>query len=310
MGRTVIHIGFPKTGTTTLQSALRKTPGCRYVGKGLRDGLTPGLSLDLAEAVFFSDRRRFRELRGSLTERLGQAGEGASCLVVSDEAFTFAEFMAIGRKWGRQVVTDHEDVADRLAQLLGDATVLMSVREQRAFLRSFHDQTLKRGRDDTPLDTFVQTEIDHASHRSMLGLLRYEACLEAYEARFGAGNVHVSVFEQDRSDYEGYIARVADICGLPADGLLRAWGGGHENTGRPENAGPGLRAARQIVPATVRRMVPNSARSRLAAAMSPPPKPDLSEAHGAWLAEHFAASNAALGARTGLDLARWGYAVA
>ena len=128
MSKTVIHIGFPKTATTTLQSVLMETPECRYVGKGLRESLEPSLSLDVAGAVLFADTRRFEEVRAPLAARLREEAAQGTCLVVSDEAFSFAEHMKIGRQWQRQVVTDHEVTAERLFRLCPEAEVIFSVR--------------------------------------------------------------------------------------------------------------------------------------------------------------------------------------
>jgi len=57
----VIHIGFAKTATTTLQDVFMRSRSTGYIGKGLRDrAATPCLSVEVARAVFFSDTERFR----------------------------------------------------------------------------------------------------------------------------------------------------------------------------------------------------------------------------------------------------------
>jgi len=307
MGRIVFHIGFPKTATTTLQDAVQRLEGVRYLGYGLRDPGRKDLSSDIARAVLFADSRRFEALAPGIRQRLSQAAAegGVFC---SDEAFTFAEHMKIVSHWGRQAVTDHEVVANRLAALAPGAEVLVSIRNQLDLLASYFNQLVKVEFADTDFEGFLAREVAALPHRSMLHLLRYDEMHEAYARAFGAERVHVTLFEAQAADYAGYLDAVAAVCDLPAEALRAAWGGGHSNEALAED--PRARALRRALPGWLKAAMPAGLVARIRGATMRRQAPAVYEpGRRAMLEDHFAASNAAMAERTGLDLGAAGYPV-
>jgi hypothetical protein len=254
----VFHIGFPKTATTTLQSVLRKHDGCDYLGKGLREDMQPSLSLDIASAVFFSNTRHFNARRDTLAAQIADRAAATPCLFISDEAFTFAEHMFITTQWHRQSVSDHDVIANRLAQLCPGAQVMMSLRAQPAFLKSMYRQHAKRGSTSEPFQDHIARELDALPHRSMLHVLRYDHTQAAYADRFGTDRVHVSLFEDSTSDFSSYLHEVADISGLDAESLIAQWGGAHENTDRPLKMGKTGKNLQRLLPSRIGNLIPHS----------------------------------------------------
>ncbi|MEM9580563.1 MAG: sulfotransferase [Pseudomonadota bacterium] len=309
MSNIFIHIGFPKTATTTLQTVMMDHAACAYLGKGLRDTMEPSLSLDIAGAVFFSDTLRFADRAPALRDRIAAEAEGASCLMLSDEAFSFAEYMQIGTQWGCKTVTDHVVIADRIAALCPEAHVLMSTRNQLSFLQSFFRQTAKRRHaQERPFESFVDEMLAVLPHRSMLHALRYDEALRAYQGRFGADRVMVTPYESYSGDFGPYLTSVAQFCGLDPEAVALSWGGIHANKAHGSRERPGLRRARGLVPAPVRNLVPKALRKRVSAAAALPPlQATFTPAHKDSLTAFFAPSNAALTQQTGLDLAQWSY---
>ncbi|MBM9593910.1 sulfotransferase [Roseitranquillus sediminis] len=305
MQNVFFHIGFPKTATTTLQRTMRDFDGCAYLGKGLRDSLQPSDSLEIARAVFFADTRRFEAMLPDLRTRLARHAAASPCVFVSDEAFAFAEHMVLGRKWQRQVVTDHETVAERLSRIAPGAGILFSVREQVSLLESFYRQHVKIDALSEPFGSYIQREIDALPHRSMLHHLRYDEVFSAYRQRFG-DRILVSVYEAYAQDFGGYLDDVARFCGMDAAGLRASWQGRRLN----ENVVYGAFTGR------LRRHVPD----RLLATLSPARRQAIRRrlsrgpAEVAWsgaqrqaVAAHFERPNATFAWQAGLDLERFGY---
>ena len=259
---TTVHIGFPKTATTTLQGAMMRHPGVAYHGKGIRDRMTDTPSTELARRVFFSDRHDFRAKLPGLRDRMAAFPDAPTPVFVSDEAFSFAEHMQIGSRWQRQVVTDHEEVAERLAAVFPGARVVMSTRWQIDLLRSFYRQSVEVGHVSERFETYVDREIEAADHRSMLTALDYGRAHAAYAAAFGRERVHVFRFEEARADFAGYLRAVAGIAGIAGARLVEAWGGRCENV---SPASPDRRAAgpARWLPRLVGRIVPSRARGSM-----------------------------------------------
>lgn len=299
----IIHIGFPKTATTTLQNAMLNHPDVSYLGKGLRDDLSPSLSLELARCVFFCDSRSFREEASGLRDRIATAAAGKNCIFVSDEAFSFAEYMKIGLHWQRQVITDHEVVAGRLAALFPGATVLMSIRGQLDFLKSFYNQSVKVEHVSEDFDSYVEREIGAVRHRSMLNALDYGRVHDAYAGAFGADRLHISIYEDYRASFEAYLRDVARLSGLDEDSVLRAWGNRHENQTPPRMESRVADWCARNIPGPVRAILPASSREALRNLVSrPAPPPRYSAQQREFLHAHFAPLNEKFQAITGLAL--------
>ena len=312
MENVFLHVGFPKTATTTLQLTLQAYgAGCDYLGKGLRELPEPDLSLEIAWAALYVDTIRVEAMLPSLRARIAERAAATPCLVISDEAFTFVEYMTMGPHWPRQAVTDHAVTAERLSRLCPGAAVLMSVREQTAFLDSFYRQKLKRMAEDAEFTEWVGREIDRLGQRSMLHALRYDEAFDAYAARFGANRVHVSAYEIYRGDLGLYLDSVAGATGLDSQRLRAAWGGLHANPDRPKRRQrETVKRLRALIPAPLRGLLPERLRAGVLDALAKPaPAVIMPEAAADAIRDHFAVPNRTLADRTGLDLAALGYPI-
>jgi hypothetical protein len=303
MENTVIHIGYPKTGTTTLQSVMQEHPDVFYLGKGIRDSMEPSISLDLAASVFFSDRRRFERKILGLREAISKAAREARCVFVSDEAFSFAEFMKIGTHWERQVTTDHEDVAERLSKIFPDARVIMSIRGQIDFLKSFYRQSEKVGNVSGDFARYVGREIEARDRRSMLTALDYADAFESYRKWFGDDKVMLFLYEDYMSDFSIFLKKVSEICGLDVDMVIGLWGGRHENKAPSYRPGRAAGVLRRLVPAWCRGLVPEGIKASLRRSLGRKPLPCvLDKDMEAIFENHFAAANQRLEKEAGIDL--------
>jgi hypothetical protein len=307
----VFHIGFPKTGTTTLQEVVRNHPDCAYLGKGLRDDMKPSLSLEVARAVFFADRARFRGAAPGLRDAVAALAAERDCLFISDEAFTFNEHMLIGDLWGQATVTDHEEIAERLSAIAPDARILVTIREQCDFLESFFFQDIKKGRPDIGFDSYLDREMGKRAQRGMLNLLRYDEVVEAYGAAFAPDRVTVFAHEANKADFAAYLGRVAEIVGVSGEAMLAAWAGRHMNARKTRRkTSPALRAIKRLTPRSLRAALPEAARGAMRERFTEEETPQE-----VWTAPRrqavralFGESNRRTAALSGLDLESLGYA--
>jgi hypothetical protein len=125
MSNTVIHIGFPKTATTTLQNHLfAKHPGIHYPGKPYQDNDLKGMIRDLV--IQESTVYQAENLEQYIDKHLAaEPGTGKKVLLISDETFVSAA-----------KVRDKGIVAHRLKNLFPAAKILVTIRNQMDAVKS------------------------------------------------------------------------------------------------------------------------------------------------------------------------------
>ena len=208
--RILLHIGLPKTGTTSLQELVFGAhPEIRYFGqtnvwddpdaKTVLRALVLGDELDLAAARTI----------------LADADRDCRAIVISDEALTLGEFMLRATRW--PVRSDHLATARRAHALLGDAQVLIVLRSQADWIESWRLQGLKSGKYvETDYRAWLERDLGASAER-LLALLDYDALYEAYCNAFGPRQVHVRLYEQYCHRFEDLAAECAGLIGVDAD---------------------------------------------------------------------------------------------
>jgi hypothetical protein len=210
----LLHIGLPKTGTTSLQELLFGAhPEIRYFGQtnvwSDRDANIVLRALLLGDA---DDTAAAREVLASVMET-------GSAIVISDEALTLGEFMLRATRW--PVKSDHIATAHRAHKLLGDAEVLIVLRNQADWLESWHLQGLKSGKyTETGYRDWLRRDLGASAER-LLGLLDYDRIYQAYCNAFGTRHVHVRFYEQYREHFEDLAAECADLICIDPDHARR-----------------------------------------------------------------------------------------
>jgi hypothetical protein len=197
----IVHIGLPKTGTTTLQHALfPKARRFAYIGK-IDNAYPPGV-LELIERIIFQDSLQYDP--ASTTALLASLHDGSKPLIVSDEILSVE---------GR---ADRRVVAERLHRLFGPAKVFIGLRAQPSMLQALYLNYI-RGSGERVISFAEWLEQDYGRTRfpgHRVGL-NYEPLIRLYEEIFGADNVIVLPFELMR-DVDSIFARtLADLVGMP-----------------------------------------------------------------------------------------------
>lgn len=209
----LIHIGFPRTGSTALQQNLwMRVPDTVYFGKPL-----PSFSVPMRR-LFFSllnlERREWQQQRaqigGELLEPLLR--RSGSRLLISDEE------LSTGPLNGR---VDRNEIARRLAELFPCAQVLLIVRNQLELLPSCYCQLAAIGQvDGRHYRAWLDEQI--ARPHRFLHLFRIDAAVRLWSEHFGAGRVHVRTQEQLRADPQTFVESLAPLLGVEAGALQSA----------------------------------------------------------------------------------------
>lgn len=204
---------MPKTGTTSLQElCFARHPEVRYFGQTNiwndteAKTILRGLLLDGDESCRV-DR---------IHDILSHALLDRAVVAISDEALTFGEFMVRASLW--PVVTDHRVVAKRAKCLLGDAEILIVLRNQADFLESWQRQGLKTGKyTQTDYGLWVTHDLGEAAAARMFALLDYGALYEAWADAFGPDRIHVRPYERYQSCFEELAADFSGVLGIDSD---------------------------------------------------------------------------------------------
>ncbi len=206
--KTVIHIGCPKTGTTTLQRHLfRELPQTHYLGHYSR--INPKLHKVPHGA------RDAGELAAEWRQAVAAAPAETTLLLYSQEKLTYYPASLA------------PEVADAIHKIVGDAEVLITIRRQPAICVSNYFNFTARGYPHD-FDTFMKeglatletsaTMATHRSEESIWGLWLYDDLFRAWEERFGT--VHVLPLEAWKQQPDQARAALAAALGRDVDDIV------------------------------------------------------------------------------------------
>lgn len=207
--RAFVHIGLPKTGTTSLQrNVFDRHPGVHYLGR------SKGFSTDQAKLVLRAilDSREGPTLRPAAVDALHEIRDGTKALVISDEALSLGAFMSRAQLW--EIPSDHRAIAERTRELLGDADIAIVLRNQLDWLISWHRQGLKSRRYTEPsIDDWLNGSFADRAEE-LYSLLDFEDLYASYTDVFGSDRVHVWLYESYRDRFYDLAFEMASIGGF------------------------------------------------------------------------------------------------
>jgi hypothetical protein len=294
-GPITIHIGFRKTGTTTLQRNLfaqhpdlvslgKPEPG--PTGRALIDFLTnPEASVSGVEPL----RRRWIDTHG-------EPALAGRRFVLSSEALTHFSLYRRGIE---------SPIADLMQRIFGEARIMITIRNQIDLVESAYIHKTKRGK-YRRLDEFL------ASGRGTeVSVLDFHWMAEYYARRFGRARVGVFPLEQLAQDPAAYARDVAAFLGIDAERTLALLGRSVENRRKSQREIVYVALRSYLPVGALAHRLPGWARSGFARFLGGgrPAGVKLPERWREAVREMHAAANARLIDDYGVDLQRYGYAV-
>jgi hypothetical protein len=195
--RVVIHIGFPKAGSTWLQrELLPRVRNARMVPRTVvrRELLVPSpLAFDARAA------------------RRAVLGRGAERVLLSEEEL--AGNLHTGGLHGAM----SKEIAERLARAFPDAHVVILLRNQLDMIASAYKQYVEGGGTGSIHRFLRPARSPHKTPNFSLDFLAYDAQVRRYESLFGEDAVHVYPFEDLRRDGGAFVLRLASDLDLDLD---------------------------------------------------------------------------------------------
>lgn len=223
--RIVLHIGLPKTGTTSLQNNLFVPHDAwSFIGKPLvhtnqrmRRFIRPIVEQDPA-----AYERGLEDYRSQVIEPcLREAGQ---LLLVSEEEFSTGTV---------RTRVDRFTIARRLHGIFPDARVLLTIRNQLDVLPSIYGQLLNMGfMGRQSFSTWIAAELGKEGNQSRLHLFDYAELIVLYQSLFGAEQLKVMLFEDLRADNDRFISEMCRFMQVDVEPALARY---QENQGRNTN---------------------------------------------------------------------------
>jgi len=208
-GPVVLHVGFSKTATTSLQNfVFPKLPGIDNLGKPFVEGGTRKALYEALLHLTFSEELHYDRVRVE-SDFARVLAQHSAPVLISSEGLTHARH------------NDPALVAARLHALMPQASIVFTIREQRAWLRSLYLDDCSRFVFSAPMPRFTTwLGWEKAKrNRSALLMIDFAATVRRYEALFGRERVHVLAYEQMLADPRAFCARLGPVLGVPPEEL-------------------------------------------------------------------------------------------
>lgn len=222
---TAVHVGFSKTGTTTLQRhVFTKHSQVRFPGK-------PYVSESFKTELYKLIRRESTVYDPSALKALVSAEIAAAETDASQKVMLVSDEIMVSYS----KVRDRGVVARRLKEVFGDCKILFTIRGQLDILKTAY---LNRGwllknvpprYDGLFVGMAEWLELsDRDRERSYIGHVDYFKTIDYYRRLFGKENVCVLPLELFAADKAQYLERLAAFLGIDAAEALATVGDAHE----------------------------------------------------------------------------------
>lgn len=223
-GQVFIHIGVPKTATSTWQeNVFSKHKDINYLGIPFKDdGIAELMERIVNEDSLFYNESKSRDL---FDKCIGNRIAGDKPTLLSFEVLT-----KVAQRPFNKGAADFGLVAQRIRQLFGDAKLILTIREQKSQLVSMYLQLCqrwyKRG-DYIPFDSWIYSQLGHPDHMWIPSVL-YSDIARYYEKLFGCGSLTVFLFEEFVNDESAYAGKISGYLGVDGDITLELLRQGRE----------------------------------------------------------------------------------
>jgi hypothetical protein len=254
-----IHVGYPKTATTTLQMHLFPAhPDVDYLGKTYPPLPTRDEALSrMLDRLMTVDDTRYEGVDGlkAIIERYRRGCERKT-LLMSNEGFLHLTCCDLGV------------VAQRIKSAFFPCKIAITIREQLDIIGSFYADYGRFGRFlflgakpysqqlrfPLTLEEWLTYATRHygAYNKNFLSLLHYRDVIRHYCKLFGRENVGVFLFEEFVQDPASFVGKLAAFMGIEAGEALKLVQGRHENKRPSERDLYYDRAIARVVPSGAR----------------------------------------------------------
>ena len=201
----VLHVGFHKCGSTTLQGAVfHRHPEVFNLGEPDEDANALRAMRDVWSSCHENPKKRTQfnpdRSRSLWQEALAKVPPG-QVPVFSKETLTLSEFYA---------GPDDQRIPTRLHSVTGPARIVIVVRHQIRLIESLYLYQAKGARYEAS-ETWLQSRGD------ALRLYRYYTVAASFAEVFGRENVGIFLFEEMKTDAAAFARHLCNFIGVDAD---------------------------------------------------------------------------------------------
>lgn len=235
MKKVIIHIGFPKTATTTIQDdifyQLYKQNKIGYLGKTIKkttryDRYYP--VQDLLRPIFDSSDEAFEEEKILIKQKL----ESIVDKIEHDQVILSEEILSETRYKVRKI-RDSIQTAKRLNFLFSkyNVEIVMLLRNQLDIVHSLYVESYKEYEQFTETDTFNKY-LNHSIKlypKSELIMYDYNNIIKEYISLFGKKNVHIFLFEDLKNEFNTFCKNFSVLFNIEEDLIKNAFSQKHSN---------------------------------------------------------------------------------
>lgn len=216
MKKVFVHVGYPKTGTTSLQSNLFSRHSQIFDFREEVDGVG-----NIRKNICNSASLDFRHLHCRVKKEIKKSSKDV--IVYSEETYT-GNLEHISPEGINRCT-----VASRLSNIFEQENVskkvLIVIRRQQSILLSafsFWYHTYKEmGYADVDRLIFKAVEESESTAKGILSWLFYLETVRGYINSFGENNVHVLLYEDMKSDTESFVRHLSSLMGIDGDESAR-----------------------------------------------------------------------------------------
>ena len=212
--RLVLHVGYPKTGTTALQYGIfKKHNKINYISREhlKKENIKDPLLYRENSLSSLSKTEEYRKilLKSFSEDKLNIISE--ELLLASSLSFTRYPYPFV-------FCRDAVAMSFVLSKILEgcDVTILITIRKQKSFLKSYYAEAQPKLSKFGLFNRFGKWTnylIQHAESYILPNLDYYES-VQLYKNTFGEENVKVLVFEELKENPRSYLNRLSEILGL------------------------------------------------------------------------------------------------
>jgi hypothetical protein len=210
--KVVIHPGFSKTATTTLQHHFfsNHLDIVNVAEPYTADTVKFGIEIKKPHGRF--DKSELKKLFDAIvTYHIENTAAWKRVMVFSDEEFTIDD-------------TTRALIAERLHDLMPEATIVFTIRNQIEWIKSFYASAATQGRflarykigRYASLDDWLQYSIDNW-YQSFICSIEYDRVVRWYENLFGRDRIHILLYENFSENLAGFINQLCGILEIDPD---------------------------------------------------------------------------------------------
>lgn len=202
----LIHIGYPKTASSWLQSTIfaKESTGFCVPWKNIvREGMSKGLSRDAVTQFVETNNFDLEATQQVFYPYLETASKKDLIPVISNE-FLSGGFAVYPKNYYQGL---EKDIVKRLYQTFPQANILMVIREQKSIIISAYKEYIKRG-GKLKFKRFL-SEIIRPEN------LKFDELITEYQTTFGQDKILVLPFEMLKGNQEKFCQSIFSFVGLP-----------------------------------------------------------------------------------------------